>query len=416
MSFGLGCFPTLRSYGRSISCVHAMLPYLYSASAAATTSGVLPMHPLYYDWPGEEQAYMFSAWSMSVAVSPGNSTSSCLTAPKAGMGADDGQAGKPRSCVPGIRWCNGFQTANASMCAAACCAIKPTGASTMTCGGYTFDPKQADTSGGTRCPVGSPCCWLKQAPSALGKAPSRYIGATRASALPKQLQVKSLEYSWGRDMVVAPIFAPTVNGSVSHSVWIPPGGAGWIRWQTGELFLGPRVMMHNFTQQEIPVFVRAGAVIPMKTMEAVHDVAPAVLVLHVVLPLVSASSASYAGNTTIHEDDGTTMGYQSTGAFRTMDVAQTSNSSGTHVHIAPHSGGNGYAGEPTQRWYNIEVLCAKEPSKVTVNGVAVPAGTTADAKARGWWRSSFGPNKVPTLVVGTGVLGATVPVAVGIVV
>ena len=154
----------------------------------------------------------------------------------------------------------------------------------------------------------------------------------------------------------------------------------------------------------------------MKTMEAVHDVAPAVLVLHVVLPLVSASSASYAGNTTIHEDDGTTMGYQSTGAFRTMDVAQTSNSSGTHVHIAPHSGGNGYAGEPTQRWYNIEVLCAKEPSKVTVNGVAVPAGTTADAKARGWWRSSFGPNKVPTLVVGTGVLGATVPVAVGIVV
>ena len=119
--------------------------------------------------------------------SSGDSPSLCLTAPKAGVGADGGQAGNPRSCGAGVSWCNGIALPNASACAAACCAIKPTGKSTMVCGGYTFDPKQADTSGGSRCPVGGPCCWLKQAPSALGKAPARYIGAVRTTAPPEEL-------------------------------------------------------------------------------------------------------------------------------------------------------------------------------------------------------------------------------------
>ena len=141
-------------------------------------------------------------------------------------------------------------------------------------------------------------------------------------------------------MVVAPIFAPTVNGSIEHSVWIPPGG--WVRWQTGELHVGPRVMTQEFTQEEIPVFVRAGAVIPLKTMEAVHELAPRVLVLQIVLP---GNGAAAAGNTTVYEDDGVSMEYQDAEAFRTMDVTQTSNSSCTDVTISPHSGGAGYAGE-----------------------------------------------------------------------
>ena len=50
-------FPNFEELRPVYQLRNSMLPYLYSASAAATTSGVLPMHPLYYDWPGEEQAY-----------------------------------------------------------------------------------------------------------------------------------------------------------------------------------------------------------------------------------------------------------------------------------------------------------------------------------------------------------------------
>ena len=406
-------FPNFKQLRPVYQLRNAMGPYLYSAAAAATNSGVLPLHPLYYDWPNEQSAYDFSFWNMSDSSQNSNNRtdSSCMAEPQAGYGADDGQAGKPHSCDPGLAWCNGFTTANAAACAAACCAVKPTGASTTVCGGYTWDPKQADASGGTRCPVGGPCCWLKMAPTALGKGPARYQGAIRASALPKQLHIKSLEYSWGKDMVVAPIFAPTVNGSIGHSVWIPPGG--WVRWQTGELHVGPRVMTQEFTQDEIPVFVRAGAVIPLKTMEAVHEVAPRVLVLQVVLP---GDGAASAGNTTVYEDDGVSMRYQDSGAFRTMGVAQTSNSSCTNVQISPRSDGAGYAGELTQRSYNIELL-GKNPvrlPKVTVDNVAVPGLSAPAAEGRGWWRSTFGPNQIATLVVGTGTMDAAKGLAVKI--
>ena len=362
---------------------------------------------------GDDHQAGFSFWNMSDSSQNSNNgtdSSSCMTEPKTGYGADDGLAGKPHSCGPGLAWCNGFTTANAAACAAACCAVKPTGTSTAVCGGYTWDSKQADTSGGTRCPVGGPCCWLKMSPSALGKGPARYKGAIRASALPKHLKIRSLEYSWGEDMVVAPVFTPTVNGSVQHSVWIPPG-LGWIRWQTGKLYVGPQVMTQEFTQEEIPVFVRAGAVIPLKTMEAVHELAPRTLVLQVVLP---DNGAVCAGNTTVYEDDGVSMEYQDTGAFRTMYVAQTSNSSCTDVRIAPHSGGDGYTSELTERSYNIELLrqAPVHLPKVTVDGVDVPALSAPDLEGRGWWRSSFGPNQVPTLVVGTGMMDAAKGVAI----
>ena len=55
-----------------------------------------------------------------------------------------------------------------------------------------------------------------------------------------------------------------------------------------------------------------------------------------------------------------------------------------------------YAGEPTERFYNVELLrrTLVRPATVTVDGVAVPALGAPDARARGWWRASFGPNKV----------------------
>eukprot|EP01052_Picozoa_sp_SAG31_P034777 SAG31_NODE_4108_length_3576_cov_1.978142_4_plen_221_part_01 len=150
---------------------NSLVPYLYSAAFAATTSGVLAIHPLYYDWPEENEAYAFSEWREIEQTKRANQSGICLTAPKSGYGADDGQAGKPRNCDQGS-WCNGFRTSNASACASACCAVKDNA-----CGGYTWDPKQADASGGSRCPVGEPCCWLKQVPSALGKGPARFQGA-----------------------------------------------------------------------------------------------------------------------------------------------------------------------------------------------------------------------------------------------
>ena len=327
-----------------------------------------------------------------------NESHTCLTDPKGGYGADDGQAGKPRECTEGS-WCNGFRAENASACAAACCAVKGSA-----CGGYTFDPRQGDTSGGTRCPVGGPCCWLKQAPSALGKGPARFQGAVRPSEAPtNDMTIDTLEYSFGDSMVVAPIFSPVgPDGTVSKALWVPPGS--WMRWQTGETFVGPLVSTQRFTQAETPVFVKVGSVLPLKRMESVHDVAPPVLVLQIVTSPRGASS----GSTRVYEDDGTSLGY-TTGAFRVLNCSQASNATHTAVHIAPHAAGAGYAGEPATRWYNVELVVGAttaRPRRVTVAGQEVREAEAGGGRARGWWRSKFGPRGLPTLVVGTGAVGA----------
>jgi len=48
------------------------------------------------------------------------------------------------------------------------------------------------------------------------------------------------------------------------SSFSPPQGT-FISWFSGEMIAGPQNITRNFTLSEIPVYVRAGAIIPMKT-------------------------------------------------------------------------------------------------------------------------------------------------------
>ena len=60
-------------------------------------------------------------------------------------------------------------------------------------------------------------------------------------------------------------------------MWVPPGE--WILWQTGESHSGPQTINVQAKQTDIPVLVKAGAVLPLKTMASVSDIAPDPLVL-----------------------------------------------------------------------------------------------------------------------------------------
>jgi hypothetical protein len=207
---------------------------------------------------GDDHQAGFSFWNMSDSSQNSNNgtdSSSCMTEPKTGYGADDGLAGKPHSCGPGLAWCNGFTTANAAACAAACCAVKPTGTSTAVCGGYTWDPKQADASGSTRCPVGRPCCWLKMSPSALGKGPARYQGAIRASALPKPASVLDVLASSNAGATELGVRVANPSNTTAHAVLHVDG------WPSR----GAVVVQE--LAAESPMAVRAEAVVSNATVE-----------------------------------------------------------------------------------------------------------------------------------------------------
>lgn len=69
------------------------------------------------------------------------------------------------------------------------------------------------------------------------------------------------EYMFGADMLVAPVTRP-VEGSVETvSIWLPPGR--WYDNNRGEVIDGGRTIVRDYALDEVPVFVRAGAVLPL---------------------------------------------------------------------------------------------------------------------------------------------------------
>lgn len=202
----------------------------------------------------------------------------------------------------------------------------------------------------------------------------------------------TIEYMFGHSFVVAPIFEPGngPSGVVDKEVWIPPGR--WIRWQAPSqaTLQGPRQLTQQFTNAEMAVFAREGAIIPLKGLDAMHQVAPLTLTLQVILsPTTSPSS----GNTTIYEDDGETLLYTTTSAFRRIFVTQTSNATATVVNIRPCAEDAGFIGERKERIYEVQLLCGNElrVTHVFVNGIAKQIG-----------ERTFGPNNVQTSIVSSG--------------
>ena len=71
------------------------------------------------------------------------------------------------------------------------------------------------------------------------------------------------QYMFGEHILVAPVTSPTSNvtGKATLSVWFPPSSSLWVDFTTGEPVDGSK---NVWTKSEIPAFVEAGTVIPMR--------------------------------------------------------------------------------------------------------------------------------------------------------
>ena len=72
------------------------------------------------------------------------------------------------------------------------------------------------------------------------------------------------EYLFGDQMLVAPVVAAAekVSGLAAEKVWLPEGD--WIEWPTGKHLTGPATVDRSFSIDQIPVYVKAGAIVPMQ--------------------------------------------------------------------------------------------------------------------------------------------------------
>ncbi len=106
------------------------------------------------------------------------------------------------------------------------------------------------------------------------------------------------QYLWGRDMLVAPVVE---KGATSRKVYLPKGT--WVDFWTEEAIQGGREITRAVDLATTPIYVRAGAVIPMGPVKQYTGQASTE-------PLTLVAYAGANGTGSLYEDDGVTLNYR----------------------------------------------------------------------------------------------------------
>ena len=106
------------------------------------------------------------------------------------------------------------------------------------------------------------------------------------------------EFLWGRDILVAPVVE---KGATSRRLYLPPGA--WYDFWTGVRTEGGREVERPVDLETMPLYVRAGAIIPTGPLEQYTSEKPND-------PITLAVYPGADGRFTLYEDDGVTFNFQ----------------------------------------------------------------------------------------------------------
>lgn len=193
------------------------------------------------------------------------------------------------------------------------------------------------------------------------------------------------QFLLGKDLLVAPVYqSMAASKGWRKNVYLPQGQ--WIDYWDGRVVNAPaqgQSLDYQVDLKTIPIFVRAGAIIPMYPV-ALYDGEKAKDVL--TLDIYPYGDSSYS----MYEDDGHTRQYQQ-GQFSTQQFsvkAPQGKAGDISVTIAPVQGD--YQGQETARVYQLQLHSRVKPEAVILEGRRLPmlSDATAFAKAKqGWYFS-----------------------------
>jgi alpha-glucosidase len=173
------------------------------------------------------------------------------------------------------------------------------------------------------------------------------------------------EFMVGDDLLAAPVLHP---GAESRMVYLPAGT--WIDYWTGKRFRGPATVRALAPLETIPLFVRAGAVIPTGPEMSWVGEKPADPLTFEVYPDDQGRASGV-----LYEDDGTSPAYL-TGAYRR-----------TEVRVAPAGGAlaaqvsvSGGRFDPGSRRVSYVVRGSSRYRRVTQRSAPLSAPASAETK------------------------------------
>ena len=188
-----------------------------------------------------------------------------------------------------------------------------------------------------------------------------------------QTFTQDTEFMLGDSVLVAPVY---VQGATSRSVYLP-AGTNWIDFHSDQLYAGGQVITASAPLTQIPVFVRAGAILPGGPILQYVD--------QPVAQLPTVDFYPGADSTfTLYEDDGNTTSYLN-GVYLKTRISirqQTSPLTATLQRV------EGSWIPPDRGWTLNFHGTTQAPSAVTVNGTSVQQVSTLaglNAVLLGWY-------------------------------
>ena len=181
------------------------------------------------------------------------------------------------------------------------------------------------------------------------------------------------EYMWGDDVLVAPVME---RGARQRKVLFPAGE--WVNWNNPSLrYKGGRTAVVKAPLSELPLFVRAGAVIPQYTrpIENTTQYYPEFLTLKYFPSADASESVVFDDNhvsTTSIEDK----------AYQLTHIAVKPEGKKTAFRFTSEGS---YEGMPTAKEITLEMVdCKSTPAEVALDGRGLSRLASATASGEGW--------------------------------
>jgi alpha-glucosidase/alpha-D-xyloside xylohydrolase len=167
------------------------------------------------------------------------------------------------------------------------------------------------------------------------------------------------QYLWGRDMLIAPVYK---KGATSREVYLPAGK--WYDWWSGQCAVGGRTVNRSVDLACMPIYVRAGSVIPV---DPVRQYTGQVVDEPVTLKIHQGADGRYV----LYDDDGISLDYLKGLWSQTLIKWDDS---ARRLTIEPHVRPDGTAFRTPARKFKIELVPDGAAKEVRYTGRRLELG------------------------------------------
>lgn len=179
------------------------------------------------------------------------------------------------------------------------------------------------------------------------------------------------EYFYGDDMILNPVTKAIGKDSLftHQTTWLPKGK--WFEWPSGTMLEGDRIVKRSFTIDEVPVYVKEGAIIPMqpkvKNLSEKID--------RIIFNLFPGDK----GFGKMYEDEGNNQNFKN-GKYAITKIEQARKGDKLLITILPVEGN--YPGMVRNRNYELRLINSLPPVSVKLNGKVI--SFNKDLKNNSW--------------------------------